>query len=103
MIYTPHDYQKYCEGKIIELPCLALWLEMGLGKTAVVLSAVQELKYSRFLVSKVLVIAPKKVAEATWQKEADKWDHNKKASVFYHTRKRRTARAGGELPRLIFM
>ena len=52
MIYTPHDYQKYCEGKIIELPCLALWLEMGLGKTAVVLSAVQELKYSRFLVSR---------------------------------------------------
>lgn len=78
MIYTPHDYQKYCEGKIIELPCLALWLEMGLGKTAVVLSAVQELKYSRFLVSKVLVIAPKKVAEATWQKEADKWDHTKR-------------------------
>ena len=51
---------------------------MGLGKTAVVLSAVQELKYSRFLVSKVLVIAPKKVAEATWQKEADKWDHTKR-------------------------
>ena len=78
MIYTPHDYQKYCEGKIIELPCLALWLKMGLGKTAVVLSAVQELKYSRFLVSKVVVIAPKKVAEATWQKEADKWDHTKR-------------------------
>lgn len=75
MIYSPHPYQRYCEEKIIELPSLALWLEMGLGKTAIVLSAIQELKYSRFLVSKVLVVAPKKVAEATWQKEAAKWDH----------------------------
>lgn len=50
---------------------------MGLGKTSIVLSAVKELKYNRFAVSKVLVIAPKKVAEGTWSKEKDKWDHTK--------------------------
>ena len=47
---------------------------MGLGKTVITLSAIMELKYGRFAVNKVLVIAPKKVAEATWQQEASKWD-----------------------------
>ncbi|MEG1426180.1 MAG: DEAD/DEAH box helicase [Oscillospiraceae bacterium] len=74
MKYIPHKYQDYCERRIVDTPAVALWLEMGLGKTAIVLSAVQELKFNRFLVNKVLVIAPKKVAEATWQKEAQKWD-----------------------------
>lgn len=50
---------------------------MRLGKTSIVLSAVKELKYNRFAVSKVLVIAPKKVAEGTWSKEKDKWDHTR--------------------------
>ena len=49
----------------------------GLGKTIITLSAINELKYGRFQVSKVLVIAPKKVAEATWQREASKWDNVK--------------------------
>jgi SNF2 family DNA or RNA helicase len=48
-----------------------------LSKTSIVLSAINELKYNRFEVYKVLVIAPKKVAEATWQDEAEKWDHTK--------------------------
>lgn len=39
------------------------------------LTAIKELKYYRFQVYKVLVIAPKKVAEATWSKESAKWDH----------------------------
>ncbi|WP_373845031.1 SNF2-related protein [Clostridium sp.] len=39
------------------------------------------MKYNRFLISKVLVIAPKKVAEATWSKEASKWDHLKMLRV----------------------
>lgn len=41
----------------------------------------KELKYNRFLVRKVLVIAPKKVAEGTWTKEAAKWDHTKMLRV----------------------
>lgn len=48
---------------------------LGLGKTVTTLTAVKELKYHRFQVCKVLVIAPKKVAEATWSREAEKWDH----------------------------
>lgn len=52
-----------------------LFLDMGLGKTAVTLTAINDLKYNRFEISKALIIAPKKVAEATWQKEANKWDH----------------------------
>jgi SNF2 family DNA or RNA helicase len=48
-----------------------------LGKTVITLTAVNELKYNRFAVRRVLVIAPKKVAEATWSKEAAKWDHLK--------------------------
>ncbi len=54
---------------------LALFLDMGLGKTAITLSAIRELKYNRFAVNKVLLIAPKKVAEGTWRKERDKWEH----------------------------
>ncbi|MDL2252649.1 DEAD/DEAH box helicase [Ruminococcaceae bacterium OttesenSCG-928-I18] len=75
MIFNPHDYQKHCIDKVIEMPALALWLDMGLGKTVIVLTAINELKYNRLQVHKVLVVAPKKVAEATWQVEAKKWDH----------------------------
>ena len=48
---------------------------LGLGKTVVTLTAITELRYARFEVSRALVVAPKKVAEATWQMEAAKWDH----------------------------
>lgn len=77
MEYRPHDYQRHCINRIIDTPRLGLFLDMGLGKTSIVLSAVKELKYNRFAVSKVLVIAPKKVAEGTWSKEKDKWDHTR--------------------------
>ena len=50
---------------------------MGLGKTIITLTAINDLKYNRFAINKALVIAPKKVAEATWNKEAAKWDHLK--------------------------
>lgn len=49
----------------------------GLGKTSITLTAINDLKYNRFLVSKVLVIAPKKVAEDTWTREQEKWEHLK--------------------------
>lgn len=73
--YIPHDYQKYATEKILELPACGLFLEMGLGKTVSTLTAVNELIYDRFEISKVLVIAPKRVAEDTWTGEAEKWDH----------------------------
>lgn len=50
---------------------------MGLGKTVTTLTAIRELKYNRFQVCKILIIAPKKVAEGTWTKEKDKWEHTR--------------------------
>lgn len=74
MKLKPHAYQRYCIDRLIADPRIALFLDMGLGKTIITLSAIYHLKYSRFAVRKVLIIAPKKVAEATWQREAAKWD-----------------------------
>lgn len=75
MRFAPHNYQAYCIDRVIEDPALGLFLDMGLGKTVITLTAVNELRYNRFEVGKTLVIAPKKVAEATWSREAQKWDH----------------------------
>lgn len=77
MNFTPHDYQRYCIDRILDTPMLGLFLDMGLGKTVITLTAIQELIYNRFAVSRVLIIAPKKVAEATWSEEAAKWEHLK--------------------------
>ena len=75
--FVPHAYQRYCINRLLTDEALGLLLDMGLGKTPIVLTAVNDMKYNRFWVSKVLVIAPKKVAESTWSKEAKKWDHLK--------------------------
>lgn len=81
MKFRPHAYQAHCIQKIIEIRKLGLFLDMGLGKTVTTLTAVKELKYNRFEVRKVLVIAPKTVAEGTWTKEKDKWDHTRMLRV----------------------
>lgn len=75
MKFTPHSYQRYAIDRILAEPAAGLFLDMGLGKTVITLTAVEELLYHRFAVRKVLVIAPKTVAEATWGTEAGKWDH----------------------------
>ena len=75
MQFVPHSYQEFAINRIISDACLGLFLEMGLGKTVISLTAVNELRYKRWAVSRCLVVAPKKVAEATWTKEAQKWDH----------------------------
>jgi len=75
MKLVPHAYQTYCITRLLTDASLGLFLDMGLGKTVITLTAINDLKYNRFAISKVLVIAPKKVAEATWSKEAAKWDH----------------------------
>lgn len=81
MVFRPHAYQQHCINKIIEIKKLGLFLDMGLGKTVTTLTAVKDLKYNRFQVCGVLVIAPKKVAEGTWTREKDKWDHTKMLRV----------------------
>lgn len=77
MQYKPHPYQLEATRRIIEQEQLALFMEMGLGKTVCTLTAIDELMYNRFDVSKVLVIAPLRVAEDTWSRECEKWDHLK--------------------------
>lgn len=81
MRFVPHEYQKFCIQKILEMKKVGIWQDMGLGKTVTTLTAIKELKYNRFQVRRVLVIAPKKVAEGTWTKEAAKWDHTKMLRV----------------------
>lgn len=74
MIYRPYEYQLTAIQWIINNPRCGLFLGMGLGKTVSTLTAVQQL-IDDCEVSRVLVVAPKKVAEATWSTEAEKWDH----------------------------
>ena len=75
MKYEPYPYQQYCTERIISDAALGLFLDMGLGKTVITLTAINELRYNRWAVQRVLIVAPKKVAEGTWSKEAHKWDH----------------------------
>ena len=75
MKFEPYPYQTYCIEKIIKNPSVGLLLDMGLGKTVITLTALRELRRNRWEVSRPLIIAPKKVAEATWTTEAKKWEH----------------------------
>ena len=79
--FIPHKYQLTAINHVINVPKCGLFLDMGLGKTVSTLTAIKELKYNRFQVNKVLIIAPKKVAEGTWSKEKDKWNHTKDFKV----------------------
>ena len=74
-IFKPRAYQEYAIEKIVENPAVCLALDMGLGKTIITLSAIQDLIYNRYEVQKVLVIAPLRVAETTWLEENLKWQH----------------------------
>ena len=75
MKFRPHDYQEYAISKLLDMKNAGLFLDMGLGKTVIALTAIDKLIYEEFAVSRVLVIAPKRVAEDTWTTEAGKWDH----------------------------
>ena len=75
MEFIPHDYQKRAIEKTIRTPRVGLLLTMGLGKTVITLTAIWKLMYEWFEISRVLVIAPKRVAEDTWSREHAKWDH----------------------------
>ena len=77
MKYKPHNYQTYATNFILEHPEAAVFLDMGLGKSVITLTAIRELCLNRFEVGKVLVIAPLRVARDTWSTEIHKWDHLK--------------------------
>ena len=75
MQYNPHNYQKYVIEYIEKHPVSAVFLDMGLGKTSITLTAINNLIFDYFAVRKVLVIAPLRVAKNTWSAEINKWDH----------------------------
>lgn len=75
MQYVPHPYQRYAIDFIESHPVAALILDMGLGKTSVTLTAIADLMFDRFEISRVLVIAPLRVARMTWPDELLQWDH----------------------------
>ena len=77
MKYSPHKYQTYATDFILEHPVSAVFLDMGLGKSVITLTAIFDLCLDSFLVRKVLVIAPLRVAVDTWPGEIEKWDHLK--------------------------
>lgn len=77
MKYNPHNYQQFATDFILEHPISCLMLDMGLGKTIITLTALWQLALDSFDVSRILVIAPKRVAADTWPKELTKWEHLK--------------------------
>lgn len=77
MKYSPHEYQQYATEFIKDTSACAIFLDMGLGKTSITLTAINNLLFDSFDVHKVLVIAPLRVARTTWSEEIEKWEHLK--------------------------
>ena len=77
MKYSPHEYQSFATNFILERPVSAVFLDMGLGKSVITLTSIFDLCLDSFLIRKVLVIAPLRVARDTWPAEMEKWDHLK--------------------------
>ncbi len=75
MRYEPHDYQQYAISYIEAHPVAAVLLDMGLGKTSITLTALNDLLFDRFEIRRVLVVAPIRVASYSWPAEIEKWDH----------------------------
>ena len=75
MRYSPHEYQRFATEYIETHPVAAVLLDMGLGKTSITLTALNNLLFDSFEVRRILVIAPLRVARNTWGAEIEKWDH----------------------------
>lgn len=75
MKYEPHEYQQYATEYIETHPVAAVLLDMGLGKTSITLTALNNLLFDSFEIHKVIVIAPLRVARNTWSAEIEKWEH----------------------------
>lgn len=75
MKYNPHEYQNFATNFILEHPVAAVFLDCGMGKSVISLTAIYNLMFNYFEVGKVLVIAPLRVARDTWPSEIEKWDH----------------------------
>lgn len=75
-----HSYQETAAEHIVKNPFCGLFMEMGLGKTISTLTAVARL-LEDLDVTRVLVIAPKRVAESVWSMEVSEWKHTKDLTV----------------------
>ena len=75
MKYSSHEYQRFAAEYIKSHPVAAVLLDMGLGKTSITLTALNDLLFDSFDIHRVLVIAPLRVARNTWSAEIEKWDH----------------------------
>lgn len=75
MEFLPQDYQRYAIDFIENHPVSALFLDLGLGKTIITLTALADLLFDSFEAHRILVIAPLRVAHSTWPAEIEKWDH----------------------------
>ncbi len=70
-----HAYQKYSVNFIEEHPVSAIFLDCGLGKTIITLTALNDLLFDSFEAHRILVIAPLRVASLSWPNEFSKWSH----------------------------
>ena len=89
---TLHDYQKRLANFIAKHPRAIISVDMGLGKTAAVLAWLDWYVKKMYLAKmdsatrfytrmpfRVVIIAPKRVAENNWLQEAQKWGFNELA------------------------
>jgi len=81
MQFIPHDYQQYAIDFIKSHKTAAVLLDMGLGKTIITLTALNDLLYDSFEIYRILVVAPLRVARNTWPSEIKKWEHLKNIKV----------------------
>ena len=81
MKFVPYPYQEAAIRWVLDRPASGLFLGMGMGKTVVTLTAINELLFDRLEAARVLVIAPLRVARDTWAREAAKWDHLRRLRV----------------------
>jgi len=81
VIFQPRPYQQQAIQRLLDHPAHMLALPLGAGKSVIVLTAVREMLFDSFDVSRVLVIAPKRVAELVWHTECGKWTHTEHLRV----------------------
>lgn len=93
MRYSPHEYQRFVIDYIKQNPIAAVFLDMGLGKTSITLTALNDLLFDSFDVHRILVVAPLRVARNTWSSEIKKWEHlqDLQYSIVVGTEKERMA------------
>lgn len=92
-LYKPHKYQAFSINRALSQPEIGLFLDMGLGKTSITLTALVELIHNRFEVARPLIIGPKRVVESTWPEEIRKWAHTNhlRVSLMLGTQRQRIA------------